>query len=166
MATGTWGNIALDDPSTRAFVLQMVDASNDSWAERLIVALTATLAAVEAWIVLYQTVTQASVWAVTEENSWIGARSPGNATFLARSGIENGINMTFKNATTLDTEPLRVVAPVAAVMQGTLDIPDVDSAGITNLITATDALMGGGGFSFETAQYTSRRERKNNPRVS
>jgi len=161
--TGTWGNIATNDPNELAYTLHMIDASGDHWTERLVVAITTTIAAVQAWIVLYQAVTQASVYSVTQENIWSGAELAGNATFLARSGIEQGINMSFKDPATSDLFPLRVVAPVPGVMEGANDIPDMGSAGMTNLVTATIGLEPT--YDFTSAQYTGRRERTNNPRV-
>lgn len=161
--TGTWGNVGTTDPDKRIFVAHMIDASGDTWTEQLIVAIAATLTAIQAWMVLYQTATQASIYEVEEQRKWIGAADVGNATFLARSGIEQGINMSFFNSTTFDLFPLRVVAPVPDDMQGANDIPDMASDELTNLVTSTLALSAG--YDFKSAQYTGRRERKNNPRV-
>lgn len=161
--TGDWGSISLDDPTERSFTIHMIDASGDTWTEKLIVALTATYAAVQAWVVLYQATTQASVYSVTEENAWNGAADVGNATFLARSGVEQGINMSFFDPATSDLRPLRVVAPVTTVMEGTNDIPDTASTALSNLITGTIGLEPT--YDFRSAQYTGRRERKNNPKV-
>ena len=163
MATGTWPNVNTVPAGERAFTLHMIDASGDLWTERLVTALAATLAAVQAWIVLYQAVTQASVYQVTEENIWTGAMDSGNATFLARSGGETGINLSFRNATTGVLFPLRAIAPVPDAMEGTLDLPDIASDEIVNLVTATSGLKPG--FALSTAQYTVHRERKGNARV-
>jgi len=161
--TGTWGNINTNDPNSRTFHLHMVDSSGDRWVEQLIVALDATLAAVESWIVLYQLCTQASIWGVGELNFWSGDFDTSNATFLARSGVENGINFSFRDPVTANLRPLRVVAPVTTIMEGANDIPDMGSTAITNLVTATLGLEPD--YNFQNAQYTSRRERKNNPHV-
>lgn len=160
--TGTW--VDLEDPaSQRSFTVHLMDASGDTWTEKLIVALSATYAAIQAWVVLYQAVTQASVYDVTEEFSWAGDADPDNAQFLARSGVENGINLSLRDPDTTDTRPLRVVAPIAAIMQGNQDIPLLSATALANLIVATLALQPG--YNLRSAQYTSHRERKNNPRV-
>lgn len=166
--TGTWGNINTNDPTERAFVLHIVDASGDHWTQRLVVALDATLAAIQSWIGLYQAITQASIYEVVEENSWGGAADSSNAEFLARSGVENGVNLTFKESTTAETFPLRVVAPTAAIMAGTNDAVNPAATGLINFITGTDGILNAGGadFGYISSQYTSRRERKNNPKVS
>lgn len=160
--TGTWVDIE-DDPTSRAFTVHFMDASGDTWTERLVVAITTTYAAIQAWVLLYQAITQASIWDVTEELSHAGDADPDNATFLARSGIEQGINLSFKNPATSDTFALRDVAPVTAVLQGNQDIPLLSATAMTNFIVATIALLDG--YDFVSAQYTGRRERKNNPKV-
>jgi hypothetical protein len=159
---GTWGDVTTD-ANSRSFTLYLMDASGDLWTERLVVALSATLTAIQAWVALYQAVTQASVYGVEENIGWFGDADPDNATFLARFGIETGINLGIKNADTSETRPLRVVAPIAAVMQGMQDIPLLSATAMSALIVATLALQPD--FNLTHAQYTVHRERKNNPRV-
>jgi hypothetical protein len=158
----TYGTLTVD-PDTRAFTVHLMDASGDTWTEQLIVAIAATYAAINAWVQLYQQVTQASVWAVTETKLWDGDADPDNATFLARSGIEAGINLGFRNPFTSDYDPLRVVAPIPAAMQGNQDIPLLTSTALSDLIVATLALKTD--YNLTQGQYTVRRERTNNPRV-
>jgi len=160
--TGTWGTLTVD-PDYRVFTGHLMDASGDTWTEQLFVAIGATYAAIQAWWVLYQITTQASVYGVTEERGWVGDADPDNAEFLARSGVENGINLSFKDPDTRDTRPLRVVAPVAATMQGNQDIPLLSSDELSDLIIATAAFQPT--YEMRAAQYTTHRERKGNPRV-
>jgi len=148
----------------RAITIYMIDASGDKWAQRLIVALSATLAAINAWIVFYQAVTQASIYAVTDELLWAGAESVANAESLQRSGRENGINLGFLDAASRDLTSIRVIAPVEAVMQGDSDVPIPSQTDLAALITASNSLFSPAVFT--NAQYTTRRERRNNPRVS
>lgn len=150
-------------PTGRAITMYMIDASGDKWAQRLIVALSATLAAINAWIVFYQAVTQASIYAVTDEVLWAGAEDIANAQNGPRSGRENGVNLGFLNSSTRVLTSLRVIAPVETIMQDTLDIPVPTQADLASLITNTEALVTPAVFT--NAQYTTRRERKNNPRV-
>lgn len=160
--TPTFGDLTTP-ADMRAFTVHLIDASGDTWTERLITALSATYAAVQAWVLLYQAITQASVWAVTEEHQWAGDADPDNATFLARSGVENGINLSFRNPDTNVQNPIRAVAPVAEVMQGNQDIPLLTGGSMDEFIIATIGLMPG--FDFRQSQYTVHRERRNNPRV-
>jgi len=148
----------------RAITIYMIDASGDKWAQRLIVALSATLAAINAWIVFYQAVTQASVYAVTDEVLWAGAEAASNATNDQRSGRENGINLGFLNASTRVLTDIRLIAPTTDVMLDDTDIPVVSQADLAALITASEGLLTPA--AFKSAQYTTRRERRNNPRVS
>lgn len=151
------------DPSERAIVVHFMDASGDQWTERLVVALTATLTAINAWISLYQAVTQASIFDVTEERTWDGDADPDNANSNQRSGIENGINLMLKEPALNITESVRVIAPIPEVFQGNQDIPLLSQDDMEAFIVATLALRAG--YNFRQAQYTTRRERKNNPRV-
>lgn len=160
--TPTYGDVTTP-ADTRAFTVHLIDASGDTWTERLIVALAATYAAVNAWVVLYQAITQASVWQVSEEHLWTGDADPDNATFLARSGVENGINLSFRDPDSGDTRPLRAVAPVLDVMQGNQDIPLLTGGSMDEFIIATIGLQAG--YDFRQAQYTVHRERRNNPRI-
>lgn len=147
----------------RSFTLHLMDNSGDTWTEQLYVAIAATYAAINAWVILYQTVTQASVYGVTEEHAWYGDADPDLTDSDMRSGVENGINLAFRNANTRELRPLRVIAPITAVMEGHQDIPLLSQADMTALIVATVALESG--FNFRQGQYTVHRERKNNPRV-
>jgi len=150
-------------PTGRSVTLYMIDASGDKWAQKLVVALSATLAAINAWIVFYQAVTQASIYAVTDELLWAGAEDISNAQFGPRSSKADGINLGFVNNTTLVRTSLRLIAPIEDVMQDTLDIPIPTQADLDDLITATEGLLTPA--VFVDAQYTERRERRNNPRV-
>lgn len=164
MATGTWGNIGSTSPDAIVYRMSMIDASGDRWTEDLITALAATLAAVQAWIVLYQAVTQASIWQVERAEIWGGAMDTSNATFLPRFEVKNGINLSFRNSTTAELIPLRVVAPDTDTMQGTTDIPVPNAGALADLITASPGVLFGTP-AFQTAQYTIHRERRGNPRV-
>lgn len=162
MATGTWGTITVD-PDLVKYKMSMIDASGDRWTEDLITALAATAAAVQAWLVLYQSVTQASIWSVAREHIWAGAMDTSNADFGARFEVKNGINLSFRDSATEALDPLRVVAPETGTMQTTTDIPTPAVPPLSDLITATIGLNPT--YAFQTAQYTIHRERRGNPKV-
>lgn len=162
MATGTWGTLIVD-PDAVVYKMSMIDASGDRWTEDLVTAITATLAAVQAWLILYQTVTQASIWQVERSFLWTGAMDSSNADFGARFEVKNGINLSFLDGTTNELDPLRVVAPETGTMQGTTDIPVPNVSPLADLITATIGIKPT--VAFQTAQYTIHRERRGNPKV-
>lgn len=162
MATGTWGSVATD-PDAVVYKMSMIDASGDRWTEDLIVALAATAAAVQAWLVLYQTVTQASIWQVERSYIWAGAMDSSNADFGARFEVKNGINLSFRDTVSDELDPLRVVAPETGTMQTTTDIPTPSVPPLSDLITATIGIKPT--VAFQTAQYTIHRERRGNPKV-
>lgn len=163
MATGTWGDLETD-PDVRAISFSVIDASGDTWPGKLYVALTATYAALQAWLELYQACTNTSIFDVRDELSWSGDADPDNATAAFRSGKASGINLLFKDADTADTFPVRVVGPVAAIMQGNQDIPLLVGAGsLDELILATIGLNPT--YNFASAQFTEHRERTGNPKV-
>ncbi len=147
----------------RKFNVHLMDNSGDTWIETLYTAIAATYTAINAWVVLYQLATQASVFSVEEVNTWAGDADPDFTDAVLRSGVENGINLNIRNADTRALRPLRVVAPIPDILQGTQDIPLMSATALSNLIVATVALQSG--FTLQSAQYTTRRERKNNPRV-
>lgn len=145
--------------------LGLVDVSNDTFSESLTLpggALT-DMADIEAWAVDYQAASNASLWRVTQQVVWEGDRDPDNAVAAFRSSVESGVNLLFKNIATLDTEDARLVAPVAAVMQGNQDIPLLSDALFVSLIAEYLNLLAG--YNLSSAQYTGRRERRNNPRI-
>lgn len=143
--------------------LGVVDASNDTFSEALNLGgggLT-DMADIEAWAVQYQANTNASLYRVTQQVVWEGARDSDNALALFRASSESGINLLFKNAA-LATQSGRVVAPISTIMQGNQDIPLLVSP-LTLLVTQYLNLLTG--FTMESMQYTGRRERRNNPRI-
>lgn len=148
----------------RVISFSVVDASGDTFPEQLYVAIAATSAAIQAWLVLYQAVTNTSIFEVRDERKWSGDRDPDNAVAAFRSGKDQGINLLFKDPDTSDTRDLRVVGPVADVMQGNQDIPLLTGGSMDELIVATVGLQPD--YTFQTAQFTNHRERKGNPKVS
>lgn len=163
MATRTAPAFDLAAPTGRAITIHLMDVSGDTFTQRLVVAVDATVAAIEAWIALYQAVTNSTLWRITQELFWEGDADPDNATSAYRAGVENGINLLFKNPETLDTFDIRVVAPVAASMQGNQDVPLLTGGSMDEFILATIALAPD--YNLRSSQYTSRRERSNNPRI-
>lgn len=147
----------------RHISLGLIDTSGDLWSEPLPVAVGATAAAIEAFAAAYTAATQASLYMITDVQIRLGDMDASNAGSDFRAQMENGVNLLFKNPTTLDTDTPRLIAPIAAVMQGFQDIPLLASAELAALITAILALKTG--YSLNSGQYTGRRERRNNPRI-
>lgn len=147
----------------RAITIHLMDVSGDTWTERLVVAIGATAAAIEAWVAFYQALTNATVWKITDEIVREGDADPDNAVAAFRAATENGINLTFKDPATRASFTLRAVAPIAAIMQGNQDIPLLSATELTDFITGTLALVPS--YDFKSSQYTVHRERSNNPKV-
>lgn len=145
----------------RQITLHLIDASGDKWAENLRVPVAATAASIEAYAAAYQAATQASLYGMSDQLLRLGDADPDNADNLQRSSGAQGVNNLFKNLTTHLTQPIRLVAPIEEVMQGNQDIPLLSAAEMTAVITTALAVLTG--FSFQRAQYTDRRERRNNP---
>lgn len=163
MATGTWGSVATAADKI-VYKMHVLDASGDTIVEDFITAVGATVAAIQAWIVLYQTATQGSIFKVVREEVWEGAKDTGNADFAARFEVKNGINLAFRDSVTNELVSLRVVAPELGDMQGETDIPVPNVPPLSDLITAFPGISPN--EVFETAQYTIHRERGGNPKVS
>jgi len=143
--------------------LHAIDASGDLYTDSITTVAPLSDIAMEAWIAAYQAATQASVYKVTNSIIWEGDADPANAEALYRGSVKDGINLLYKNLTTLKAATPRLVAPVAATMDGNLDIPDIDSALLVALDAAIAALLTG--YDLQSAQFTERRERSNNPRI-
>jgi len=145
----------------RQITLQVIDASGDKDAVGFLVPIAATAATIEAIADTYQEATQASVYGIIDSQFREGDADPDNADVDQRNSNAEGINLLFKDLATRMVAPVRVVAPVPATMQGNQDIPLLSSDELTNLIVAVLAVKPS--FDFTRAQYTERRERKNNP---
>lgn len=143
--------------------LHCIDASGDLFTDSITSAAALSDINIEAWVAAYQAATQASVYKVTYATEWVGDAAPANAEALYRGSVKDGVNLLYKNYTTLKATTPRLVAPIAAVMSGNLDVPIIATGLLADLITAELALLTG--FVHESAQYTERRERSNNQRV-
>lgn len=145
----------------RGITMQLIDASGDKDSAGLLVPIAATAATIEAMAEAYQDATQASLYGIIDSLYREGDADPDNADTLQRNSNAEGINLLFKDIATRMTGPLRLVAPIPAVLQGNQDIPLLSATELSNLIVATLAVKPS--FNFQRAQYTERRERKNNP---
>lgn len=143
--------------------LHLIDASGDQITDSLLLLTAPTGANVEAWAAAYQAASQASLWKVSVTSSWVGDADPDNADTGSRDSVKDGVNLLWKNNTTLRTQNPRLVAPIAATMQGNQDIPLLTATEFTALIASYATLLSG--FALNSAQYTERRERSNNPRI-
>lgn len=143
--------------------LHLIDASGDQFTDNITVTAAPTPAVIEAWAVAYQAASQASLWKVTTESQWVGDADPDNAEALFRGSVKDGINLLYKNTTTLKAITPRLVAPIAGIMQGNQDIPILTATEAAAVVTAELAILTG--FTLQSAQFTERRERSNNPRI-
>lgn len=143
--------------------LHLIDASGDLYSESLETPTVPALVDVQAWAAAYQAATNTSLWKITQSQSWIGDQDPQNADAVYRGSVKDGINLLWENTTTLQSKSPRLIAPIAAVMQGNQDIPLLSAAPATALLTAIGTILTG--YNLVSAQYTERRERTNNPRI-
>jgi len=145
----------------RQITFQVIDASGDKDSVGFLVPVAATAATIEAIAAAYQEATQASVYGIIDSQFREGDADPDNADTDQRNSNADGINLLFKDLSTRMIAPVRVLAPVPATLQGNQDIPLLSSDELTNLIVAVLAVKPT--FDFTRAQFTERRERKNNP---
>lgn len=141
----------------------LIDASGDVWSESEHVPVAATAASIETLAAAYQAATQASLFSITDNIIRVGDADADNADVGQRNSIKDGVNLLMKNFTTIVSSTPRLIAPIGAVMQGNQDIPLLTATEMTDLIVAYLAVKTG--FALQSAQYTERRERKNNTRV-
>lgn len=150
--------------------ISLIDASEDVFSDSLKFEGGALLdmAEIEAWVADYQPATQASIFEVRHQIVWRGSANPTNAEAGYRGSIADGININFLDTDVFNSGVgMRVIAPVAAWLQGNSDVVIVPAVGVADaLLDQTLTLLNslGGGFSLETLQFTTRRERRNNPK--
>lgn len=149
--------------TSRIATLHLIDASGDLYTDSLYVPVAATAIQLNAWQTTYQASSNAMIWKTSDETVREGDADPDQAIAEYRGTVSDGVNMLFKNIPLGQTVTPRLVAPVAATMQGNQDIPLLSSTEMTNLIVALLALLPD--YDFKQAQFTGRRERKNNPRI-
>jgi hypothetical protein len=152
-----------DAATARIITLRLIDASGDLFAESVEVPVAATAASIEELAAAYATATNASLYSSVDTQERSGARLPTNATAAYRGVVESGINLLLSVAATGVSVTQRLIAPIANVLDGNKDIPlpaSTELAAVTAKIVAIKT-----GFVFQQAQYTTRRERRNNSRV-
>lgn len=144
--------------------LHLIDASGDKYTEAIFTPDLVSDTNVEAFAAAYQSATQASIYKITQQLIYEGDADPNNADTNQRNTVSEGVNLLYKNIANNSSQTPRLVAPVEAVMQGNQDIPFLSNAPFPSLITAIGDMLAG--FSLVSAQFTGRRERKNNPRIN
>lgn len=147
----------------RIITLHLIDASGDTHTVSMHVPVATTAANIENLVLSYQDATQASIYNITDSVQRLGDADPDNAENWQRSSVKDGVNLLIKNVSNLVSGTFRLIAPIQDVMQGNQDIPLLSAGEFTNLITALLTVKTG--YSLQSAQYTERRERTNNPKV-
>ena len=150
-------------PTHRRITFHMIDVSGDVFADSFYVPAATLAAEIETLAATYQAASQASMYDISDSGSYLGDADPDNAEVGQRNSVKDGINLLFKDAATLDTFTPRVVAPIPAIMQGNQDIPLLSATQLSNFIL--QMLVVKPAFNLDSAQFTERRERSNNPRV-
>lgn len=163
VGTRTAPTVAVANINKSLLTMHLVDASGDTYTDSIVTPDLVSDVQAEAIAAAYQAATQASLWKVTQTIEYVGDQDTSNAGIGQRNSIAEGVNNLYKNDTTLATQTPRLVAPIDAVMQGNQDIPLISSTEMAALITATLAPLAG--YTHRSAQFTGRRERRNNPRI-
>lgn len=147
----------------RIVTFHMIDASGDLYPVAIDVAVNGAAGDIEGLAASYQACSNASMYAITEELQTNGVALASNAVSAYRASVETGINLLFKRASDGDTLSMRVIAPVAETLDGSRDIPMPFDTPLDDLITDHGTLRAA--WPFNSAQFTGRRERRNNPKV-
>ena len=150
-------------PTHRRITFHLIDSSGDTYAESFYIPAATLAAEVEQLAADYQNNTQASLFDISDSGSYLGDADPDNATTLQRNSVKDGINLLFKDVATLDTVTPRIVAPIPDILQGNQDIPLLSFATLSLFILQFISIKPS--YNMQSAQYTERRERSNNPRV-
>jgi len=162
--TRTAPTVAIANINKSLLTLHLIDVSGDNFTDVITTPDLASDSLAEAIAAAYQAGTQASLWKVSQTIEYVGDEDADNAEVGMRNSIAEGVNLLYKNIATLSTQTPRLVAPIDDVMQGNQDIPLLSSTEMVALITAQLAVLAG--YNLNSAQFTGRRERTNNPRIS
>lgn len=147
----------------RLLTLRLIDASGDKRSESIEISPTADVADIEALVASYATRTHGNVYAVKDQMVYNSPASAATATTGEKSSsLADGINFLFVSATN-ESEDFRLMAPVASQMVGEGDAPDATAGAafgalVEPILTGTKVLV--------SAQYTERKEKRNNPKES
>jgi len=161
VGTRTAPTVAIAGITSSRTSFHIVDASGDSSVDSILTPDLVSDTLVENIAAAYQATTQASLWKVEQTIVYQGAFDTSNAGTDQRNSIADGVNLLYKNITARSIQSLRAMAPIEAVMVGNQDIPRLDTPGYADLIVAQLAILSG--YTHKAAQFTGRRERKNNP---
>lgn len=151
-----------DTPNLRILSLRLIDISGDVRAEAFEIALAASAANIEAFIAGYASRTHSNIYAVWDEQVYSSQAQASDATAGAKSdSVADGINFLYASATN-ESEDVRLVAPIASLMVGDTDGVDPVAGAAFNALV--EPLLTGTKVGV-TAQYTERKEKKNNPKT-
>lgn len=143
--------------------ISAIDASGDKYADSYVTSATPLDLDVEALVAAYQGATQASVYSVSVAAYYVGDADPDNAYAGFRGSVKDGVNELWRDEATLSTQSTRLVAPVPECMQGNQDIPLLTATEFLALIAAQGTILAD--YALQSAQFTERRERANNPKI-
>lgn len=151
-----------DTPNKRILSLRLIDVSGDERSEAFEIGLAVAAAAIEAFVAGYAARTHSNVYAVWDNQIYNSPATAGDATAGAKSdSVADGINFLYKSNTD-DSEDVRLVAPVDTLMIGDTDAVDPTAGAAFNALV--EPLLTGSKVAV-TAQYTERKEKKNNPKL-
>lgn len=153
--------------SARELTIHLLDYSNDNWTINLDVPVAATAANLETLVDAIADGSNCTVWKVEDNQTREGTRSVANAgSDGTRLAGEKGINMLFKPTagSALKNIAVRLFAPVSGAMDATgLDIPNTASVELDAIADALETLWIS--HTRHTMQFTTHRERNNNPKT-
>jgi hypothetical protein len=152
-----------DTPNYRILSLRMIDISGDKRAEGFEISPTASAANIEAFVAGYALRTNANIYAMWDSQVYNVPASASDANAGAKSdSVADGINFLYVSNTN-DSEDVRLIAPIASLMVGDTDTVDPTEGVAFNALV--EPLLTGTKVGV-TAQYTERKEKKNNPKTS
>lgn len=163
MATRTAPDPTVAAVDKQILTLHLIDASGDIITEAIAVDTAQIAANLENWAAKYAAASKASLYGISQTSFWLGDADASNADVGQRNSVKDGVNMLYKTPSGLQSYGQRLVAPIDAVMQGNQDIPLLSATEFSDLIGTYLTILAG--FGLYSAQYTERKERKNNPRI-
>lgn len=147
----------------RLISLRLIDESGDIKTMSVRAPSTLTNAEIETFVVAYQAVTQASIFAVHVSEVYSAVEDKNDAVTGTRDSVYDVLNILNRNALAA-ADTVEIHAPEPATMLGNSDEIDPSSGTLGTFFTAMLALLNGGvggsgTYEVISARYSERQER-------
>jgi hypothetical protein len=142
--------------TSKAVTISLIDSSGDERSVRLVVPAAATDAQIEALVAALQAGSNASVYRVSVQSLYEGAKLASNATNAVKSSVYDNIVLLAKESAIVSQNNY-IPAPLGAIIASG-DVVDTSNSLYTAWRDATITLLAGS-YVAQSVRFTERREK-------